>query len=629
MPDTAERARRWIGPLVVAAAAVVMIVWSWARWPDVIVDFGRELYVPWQLSESKTLYRDLAYFNGPLSPSVNALWFRLFGVSLRTLAVANIVVIALILAMIHRLCRIVADRIAAAAACLVVVTLFAFANHMQGGNFNYVCPYSHELTHGLVLALAAITCFDASLGTRRPTRCIAGAGLALGLLFLTKAEVFAAGLAAVTGAWLLSRIARHDTNSPPASGPVVFFACLIAPPLAAFLLLCRVMPAARAWQGTLGDWPWILRGDVASMKFFRTMMGFDDPIRSVARMAAWSGGYLLSFGAVAAAAFALRRADRRRLWPEVYAFLLVTAGLAAVTLLQSPAPQGLPASIFGDGLWANFAQPLPLMLAVCLVTLPVCVFRRRRAPTAAASSIALAAAAPDRRVTAFALAVFATLMLAKVALNVHLYAYGFIHAMPAVVLLVVALVGWMPAWITRRGGRGGVFRAAALACVATAIVFHVAVSAFWFSTKTTVVGRGADAFSIDAARGNDVQACLDELARISRPDETLTVFPEGVMMNYLARRANPTPFLNFIPPELLIFGEQRMLASLQARPPDFVAIVHRPTEVYGPTRFGIDYAASIAAWIGRDYRPVRTFGAMPFSGRRFGVLLLRRDSNGG
>ena len=58
---------------------------SWGAWPDVMVDFGRELYVPWRITLGEVLYRDLEWFNGPLSQYVNALWFRLFGVGAWTL----------------------------------------------------------------------------------------------------------------------------------------------------------------------------------------------------------------------------------------------------------------------------------------------------------------------------------------------------------------------------------------------------------------------------------------------------------------------------------------------------------------------------------------------------------------
>src|SRR5881392_3283113 len=88
-----------IGLSIVALAMIAMLIFSWRCWCDPIADFGRELYVPWQLAHGKVLYRDIAYFNGPLSPCLNSILFRIFGASLMTLAWANIVILLGIVAM--------------------------------------------------------------------------------------------------------------------------------------------------------------------------------------------------------------------------------------------------------------------------------------------------------------------------------------------------------------------------------------------------------------------------------------------------------------------------------------------------------------------------------------------------
>jgi len=44
---------RWGGPFVIAIAAGAMLRWTWGTWPDVLVDFGRELYVAWRLAEGE------------------------------------------------------------------------------------------------------------------------------------------------------------------------------------------------------------------------------------------------------------------------------------------------------------------------------------------------------------------------------------------------------------------------------------------------------------------------------------------------------------------------------------------------------------------------------------------------
>jgi hypothetical protein len=67
--------RRWAGPAIVLLANLVMLLWFWGRAPDPVIDFGREIYIPWRITEGQHLYRDFTYFNGPFSPYFNALIF--------------------------------------------------------------------------------------------------------------------------------------------------------------------------------------------------------------------------------------------------------------------------------------------------------------------------------------------------------------------------------------------------------------------------------------------------------------------------------------------------------------------------------------------------------------------------
>ena len=80
-----------------------------------------------------------------------------------------------------------------------------------------------------------------------------------------------------------------------------------------------------------------------------------------------------------------------------------------------------------------------------------------------------------------------------------------------------------------------------------------------------------------------------------------------------------------MPPELAFYGEPRMLAALDAAPPDYVALVHKDTGEYGARFFGRDYGRDLYRWVRRNYREVATFGATPFHGARFGIALLRLD----
>src|SRR5262245_37697668 len=132
--------RRLVGPLLIALTGAAMALWTWDSCPDAIVDFGREVYVPWRLSEGEVLYRDINYFNGPFSPYFNAGVFKLFGASLRTLKLTNLLIIALAAALLYHVIAQVSDRIAATSAAILFMILSGFAHLIKIGNFSFFAP---------------------------------------------------------------------------------------------------------------------------------------------------------------------------------------------------------------------------------------------------------------------------------------------------------------------------------------------------------------------------------------------------------------------------------------------------------------------------------------------------------
>ena len=70
---------RFLPPALIALFALLMLTITWRRWPDILVDFGAQLYTAWQLASGKKLYVDVAHVYGPLSPFLYAGAFRVFG----------------------------------------------------------------------------------------------------------------------------------------------------------------------------------------------------------------------------------------------------------------------------------------------------------------------------------------------------------------------------------------------------------------------------------------------------------------------------------------------------------------------------------------------------------------------
>ena len=143
-----------------ALASLVALIgalafWSFGKWTDPVIDFGYELYVPWRLSEGDVLYREIAYRNGPLSSYWNALLFSIFGVSIRTLVVANLAILCATTGLLFALLERVATRYAALLGTALFLTVCAFSQYGNVGNYNFVTPYQRADTRCLPRASRA------------------------------------------------------------------------------------------------------------------------------------------------------------------------------------------------------------------------------------------------------------------------------------------------------------------------------------------------------------------------------------------------------------------------------------------------------------------------------------------
>src|SRR3954471_6018398 len=79
-------------PLLIAAA-LELALWSWRRWPDLLIDFGTHAYTAWRRTEGAKLFRDIGYYYGPLPPLIHLFLFKVLGVSLGSLYVWNLAVL--------------------------------------------------------------------------------------------------------------------------------------------------------------------------------------------------------------------------------------------------------------------------------------------------------------------------------------------------------------------------------------------------------------------------------------------------------------------------------------------------------------------------------------------------------
>jgi hypothetical protein len=577
-------AHPWTGPLTLAAFAIAMLVWTWGRYGDPFVDFGREIYVAWRLSAGQALYRDIDYFNGPLSPYFNALIFRLFGPSVLCLEMANLFWWTMLAVMAYRLYAAMSDRLSAFAATLMFILLFSFLQLTGVANYNFLTPYAHEATHSLTCALAALTLLGFHLRQpelhqpyRKFSWPVAGCGLLLGAMFLMKVEITLAAAAALATGISLHLLAVRAKPGRWLQTWLVLTAAAIVPSIAAFALLSLAMPSHQAMQGLLGSWKYLHDAALTGNPFYRRVTGVDRPWpRAIKMLTILAGELLLLLPPAVAAMVARRNTTSETRWVAAScsgAYVLVTLW------------------IFWDSAdWQASMLPLNLITLLCILVLAVLAIRQRANPS-------------PRLILQLSFSVFAAALLAKIFFNIAIYHYGFALASPAFGLLVMILMSWIPAAIHRTGGTGWVFRAAVIAAMGAFSLKHLmAYENVYRSVPVQTIGTGADEMNIhgDAQGINLVLSFLKQLP----PDQTLATVPQGAMINYLSRRVNPTGEITLLPGEVNMFGDQRIMDRFQRHPPDWIVTVQTNFAEFGSKGFGVDYAQGLARFIRDNYDPV-------------------------
>ena len=585
---------------------MVLSAWSWRKTADLSIDFGRELYVSWQLAEGQVLYRDIAALKGPLSAYVNALVFWVFGPSATVLLVFNLSLTAGLSYLLYDFFARTVDRSAALLVSLSFLSIFAFEHSGMVGNFNFISPYSHEATHGTLLVITILWALMRWLESGKGRFC-ALAGLCLGATPLTKLEI-----AITTGAAILvGLVALHLRPVPGRSSirTVLIAGALVPlPMLCFFLFFCLDLPAAEAAAAVAGAWiP--LYAEVNNQYYYLRVTGFDQPWGNL-----WA--VVKSLVAIATCCTAAIWLDRfplsnRR---QNMILILIVIALSAIVLTDEP----------------KIPRSIPVLAAMMGAALATFLWRSQPAPEL------------SRRVVPLLLwATVSLLFLSKIVLNSSQYGYGFYLAMPAFLLFVVFLMRLIPHQlrVKKSHGEGKVFRRIFIPALTLLAIVLLQDYNDYYSRKIYTVGTGGDALRTFDTHSPDESGrylayrvegpafarVLERIEALIPKDATFVAVPEGAMLNYMARRVNPTPYLSFFPPEMAVWGEDNVLAALEAHPPDFILATERTATEYDSSRFGErpEFGANIMRWVNANYVPMEAVKQQPPVDIYFGATFMK------
>jgi len=583
------------------ALAGVMLQLSWRRWPDPVVDFPRLMYTVWRMSEGDVFARDIDVVYGPLSLHLLAMACRFIGVGIMQVVAINLAIHGAMLVACYAALRSGWGRLGAWTGTAVFVTVFSFLQLTGISNYNYATPYCEEAGQGLFACICMVLALQR--WRRSGSRTMAAlAGLMLGATAVLKVECL---IAAIGVASLALALHLREGKAPRRSEVGLFLAAAAVPYAAFAAYFMRLMP----WTNALSTAGMAIFNLVGNRRYVgneiqKAYAGLDAPARHLEEHLVSTLVAVALVACLIAASHVIGRLfqSRRLRWAggAMAVGLVATFACAGRSALpHNPGEALLGLAIIGTGLAAWDWERS----------------RRGGSPDPAAEARLLAGS-------------LAVLMMLRMVLASRIYHYGYYQAALAGMVVAAALSSdWIRFAANEAGAR--IASLTAIAFLAVIAIGHVLTSNTYISLRTLAVGTGADRIyhirEPHEHMGEIVRQSADFVSTRTKPSDRVLVVPEGIAVNYLARRRSPLPTVNFFGPEFADGGEAKIVAALERSRPEYVIVMSRDLREWGISRYGEAPGKGelLLNWLFTYYRQVATLGGNPLYFDRRGACYFR------
>ena len=110
-----------------------------------LIDTGREFYIPSQMLTGSVLYKNIYNIYGPLSYQINALLFMIFGQSIKVLYIAGLICSYIITITTYLLSREFLNKILSVLLSVLIISSLVFGTFL----YNSVITYSYAIIYAL------------------------------------------------------------------------------------------------------------------------------------------------------------------------------------------------------------------------------------------------------------------------------------------------------------------------------------------------------------------------------------------------------------------------------------------------------------------------------------------------
>ena len=553
---------------VLAALVGLLIAVTWGTWGDLGQDTGYDLVAGARVAHGQFPYVDFIYYYGPLAPFLLGLAALIGGSGIGPAVVVGIILASSIVLATYVLARMYAGVLGGFLAAAFTAPI-AFAPT----NFSFVMPHTFSVSLALLTSLCFLIALRRYVDTGRE-RWLAAAGLAVGLVFLTRPE-FVLAVVAAGGAWLALRVrsgmgGRRET--------AVIAAPALAVPAAVYGAFLAVVPLHRLLLDNLYPVHLLREGAAAVLKSYAPLTA-----SSFVSLGAKLVLYLAGIAALLVLAHALARAGRVR---ATALALAVGAGTALIAV-AAVRPETVR-------YYLRFAYGwIPAGAALAVVILLV-RYRRRNGTWSSAAQAELAGA------------VFLAVLTGKTYAGFLVYAHipqFAVYGLPPAAVFLVRL------HLVDLGRiRAGALLGAAWIALLAGVGFELTIKDVR-AQSATVRGPGG-ALAATPAEARMYGEALAWIERTTPRGGPILVAPQLTSLYVLSGRTDPLPQISLLPGALATPADER--AAIRRLDAAGVRTIVTSRRVYSDehqTAFGGSFDRVLAAWIHRSFRHAATLSA--------------------
>lgn len=536
----------------------------WGHQGSLLIDCGREAYIPSAMLKGEVLYRDIINPYGPLAYQINALAYKILGENLNSLYFAGLSTSAFILTSLYLISRQFCSPKISAMTPLFVMSACVFNTFI----FNFIFPYSYSILYALCAFLLSALFFIRYIKNGNESN-IPISFFFIGVSIASKYEFIA----------FLAFLAVYVLFIKPVSKKNMLFS------LSAFLLMPAVSLLILFMQG--------LRVDdlVNHTQIMKSLISTD----ALSFFYSNYTGLYPSLGII---------------WANVINFsktILTLTGISLVLYMfvgfLQQTPKNKIKKVIQAILYSIFIYLFVFPWYKNLVTPSAFSWMPLSAFAIFVIMYAVPALRKDRtKDNAFiVLAFIACLASIKSFFYLSLNVYGpfFIP-----LIFMINLIFWceyLPRLIKIIDKK--VWSTVAVINISIVCLFLTVTKLGYITQHLTFpVKTEKGTMYTSNAMGQVHKQTIDYINSNAKPEDTILVVPEGPMLNFLTGHKTNGMFYSLIPVYMEAFGENNVINELEQSPPDYIIVNSRNSSDYGKAYFGKDYGLKVAEFIGKNYK---------------------------